>query len=125
MGHLNDDVTLSLLYSAADVMVIPSRQDNLPQTGVEAQSCGCPLVTFDCSGLPDLLEHKHTGYLAKAFDVDELAYGIEWVLADPDRYRELSRQSRDRSLRHWAPAVVVPQYLEVYRCVIDQQAVGR
>jgi len=124
MGHLNDEVTMSLVYSAADVMVIPSRQDNLPQTGVEAQSCGCPLVTFDCSGLPDLLEHKRTGYIAKAFDVDELAYGVEWVLADPNRHRELSRQSRDRSLRLWAPGVVVPQYLEVYERAISEHGTG-
>lgn len=123
MGHLSDDITLALLYSAADVMVIPSRQDNLPQTGVEAQSCGCPVVTFDCSGLPDLVEHKRTGYLAKAFDIDELAYGIEWVLAEPDRYRELSNQSRDRSLRLWAPQVVVPQYLEVYKRAIREQRI--
>jgi glycosyltransferase involved in cell wall biosynthesis len=126
MGHLNDDATLSLLYSAADVMVIPSRQDNLPQTGIESQSCGCPVVTFNCSGLPDVVEDRKTGYLAKAFDVDDLANGIEWVLADGERRQLLSQRSRERALRLWSPEVVVAQYLQVYRRAIDNpQVAGR
>jgi glycosyltransferase involved in cell wall biosynthesis len=121
LGHLEDEATLSLAYSAADVMVLPSRQDNLPQTGVEAQSCGCPVVAFDCSGLPDLLEHEMTGYLAKPFDIDDLAHGIEWVLADAGRHAALSRQSRERALRLWSPSIVVPQYLDVYQRAIHER----
>ena len=120
-GHLTDDITLSLLYSAADVMVLPSRQDNLPQTGIEAQCCGCPVVTFDCSGLPDLIQHKNTGYLAKAFDIAELALGIEWVLESQERLRQLSTAARDRALRLWAPSIVIPKYLDLYRNAIDSK----
>lgn len=122
MGHLHDDATLSLLYSAADVMVIPSRQDNLPQTGIESQSCGCPVVTFDTSGLPDVVEDRETGYLAAPFEVQDLARGIEWVLADRARHEALSRRSRQRALRLWAPDVVVPQFLEVYRRAIEERS---
>lgn len=121
MGHLHDDATLALLYSAVDVMVIPSRQDNLPQTGIESQSCGCPVVTFDCSGLPDVVADRETGYLAKAFQVDDLANGIEWVIEDRERQETLSRRSRERAVRLWAPEVVVPQFVEVYRRAIDAQ----
>ena len=46
-GSLHDEITLALLYNAADVAVVPSRQDNLPQIGVEAQSCGCLVVAFN------------------------------------------------------------------------------
>jgi glycosyltransferase involved in cell wall biosynthesis len=121
LGHLSDDVTLSLAYSAADVMALPSLQDNLPQTGVEAQGCGCPVVTFDTSGLPDVLEHEKTGYLAKT-DADSLAHGIEWVLGDPDRLDRLSRQARQRAVALWAPAVVVAQYRQVYEHAMTAQA---
>lgn len=118
MGHISDDATLSLLYSAADVMVLPSRQDNLPQTGVESQSCGCPLVAFDTSGLPDLVQHERTGYLARPFEVDDLAHGIEWILQSSERRADLSRRARERSVRLYAPGAVIPQYMRVYRDAI-------
>lgn len=114
MGYLHDDITLSLLYSAVDVMVVPSRQDNLPQTSTEPQACGTPVVAFDVCGLPSAVEHKQTGYLAKPFDTDDLAHGISWVLSDQERWQKLSSQARDRAVRLWSPEVVAKQYLEVY-----------
>ena len=114
MGYLHDDITLSLLYSAVDVMVVPSRQDNLPQTSTEPQACGTPVVAFDVCGLPSAVEHKQTGYLAKPFDIDDLAHGISWVLSDQERSQKLSSQARERAVRLWSPEVVAKQYLEVY-----------
>lgn len=125
MGYVHDDATLALLYSAADVMVVPSRQENLPQTATEPQACGCPVVAFDCSGLPDVVVHLETGYLAKAFDAMDLATGIQWVLEDAARRAELGRAARMRALRLWAPEMVVPQYLQVYAEAIDRQGTPR
>lgn len=119
MGNLHDDVTLALLYSAADVMVVPSRQENLPQSGTEAQACGCPVVAFNTTGLPDVVVHGETGYLAEAYSSEDLAKGIEWVLADEARYVQLSNQARARAVRLWSPEVVVPQYMNVYQSCIS------
>ena len=116
---LYDDVTLALLYSAADVAVVPSRQENLPQSGTEAQACGCPVVAFNTTGLRDVVEHGQTGYLAEAYSSDDLAKGIKWVLADSERYSLLSAQARQRAVSLWSPLVVVPQYLDVYGRAID------
>ena len=119
LGPLYDDVTLALLYSAADVTVVPSRQENLPQSGTEAQACGCPVVAFNTTGLRDVVDHGQTGYLAEAYSSNDLAQGIKWVLADKERHSRLSAQARQRAVRLWSPQVVVPQYLEVYGRVID------
>lgn len=121
MGKVHDDATLVLLYNSADVMVVPSRQENLPQTATEAQACGCPVVAFDCTGLSDAVVHRETGYLAKAFDVSDMAQGLEWILVDAVRQAELGRAARERALRLWAPEVVVPQYLSVYRSAIEKK----
>lgn len=117
-GHVHDDPTLALLYNAADVMIVPSRQENLPQAATEAQACGCPVVAFNTTGLKDVVEHQKTGYLANAFDVQDMARGISWVLEDAQRYRALSASARERAVSLWSPEVVVPQYLEVYQQVI-------
>jgi glycosyltransferase involved in cell wall biosynthesis len=120
LGHLNDDVTLSILYSAVDVTVVPSRQENLPQTATEAQACGCPVVAFNTTGLKDVVEHEKTGYLAKAFSIKDLAEGIMWILADKDRHVKLSTQARQRAVRLWSYEVVIPQYLDVYGRAIEE-----
>jgi glycosyltransferase involved in cell wall biosynthesis len=124
LGHLHDDLSLRILYSAVDVMVIPSRQDcdNLPNTGVESLSCGTPVVAFDTCGLPDIATHRVTGYLARPFDTEDLAAGIEWVLKDSSRHGELSRNARSKAVERFSEAVVVPQYLAVYEKVISEQA---
>lgn len=118
MGHVSDDATLALLYNAADVMVVPSRQENLPQTVTEPQSCACPVVAFDCSGFRDAVEHRDTGYLARAFDTEDMAEGIRWILEDAGRRDKLGQAARKRALRLWAPDVVLPQYLQVYESTI-------
>ncbi|MFA7438312.1 glycosyltransferase [Castellaniella sp.] len=119
LGPLHDDASLALAYSAADVMVVPSRQENLPQSGTEAQSCGCPVVAFDCTGLPDVVVHQETGYLAKPYDTGDLAQGIQWVLGDSARRARLGHAARERAVRRWAQGVVVPQYLAVYEEVFS------
>jgi glycosyltransferase involved in cell wall biosynthesis len=120
MGHLHDDATLTLLYNAADVMVVPSRQENLPQTATESQACGCPVVAFDCTGLRDTVLHRETGYLARAFNVEDMADGLNWILEDAVRRDALSQAARARAVRLWSHEVVVPQYLSIYRSLIEQ-----
>jgi len=113
-GHLHDDLTLRALYSAADALVVPSRQDNLPNTGVEALACGTPVVAFDVCGLPDIVQHESTGYLARPFDSEDLANGIRWVLADSQRHQQLCQQARAHAVKHFSNAVVAGQYKAVY-----------
>lgn len=118
MGHLHDDLTLRVLYSAVDAVLVPSRQDNLPNIGVESLACGTPVVAFDVCGLPDIVRHKQTGYLAKAFDTEDLAEGIQWVLKDSERYARLCDRARDDAVARFAYPVVAKQYRAVYEAAI-------
>ena len=118
-GHLHDDLSLRLLYSAIDAMVIPSRQDNLPNCGVEAHSCGTPIIAFNIGGLPDIVDNKKTGYLANAFDVEEFAEGILWVLEDADRYKLLCKAAREKALKNFNYSVIARKYINVYQQAID------
>ena len=115
IGRLHDDISMRLLYTAADVFVIPSRQDNLPNTGLEAHACGTPVVAFRTGGLPDIVSHRVTGALAEPFDPYSLADEIRWVLEDPLRRRQLGRAARIFAERCWHPARVAGLYAEVYR----------
>jgi len=114
-GPLHDDISLRLLYAAADVMVIPSRQDNLPNTGLEAHACGTPVVAFATGGLVDIVDDRYTGALAQPFDPHSLAASIRWVLEDPQRRRQLGAAARQRAEQLWDPARVAGLYADVYR----------
>ena len=119
IGHLHDELSLRALYSAADAMVIPSRQDNLPNTGLEAHACGTPVVAFATCGLVDIVEDRVTGALAEPFDSGSLAAAIRWVLEDPQRRRDLGAEARQRAERLWNPARVASLYVEIYHEMMD------
>jgi glycosyltransferase involved in cell wall biosynthesis len=119
LGRLNDDISLSLVYAAANVFLAPSVQDNLPNTVMESLACGTPCVAFNIGGISDMIEHQQNGYLAKPYEANDLARGIAWVLEDNHRHSSLSTQSRERALKLWSDDVVAKQYLAVYEKAID------
>ncbi|MBM9614403.1 glycosyltransferase family 4 protein [Desulfobulbus rhabdoformis] len=118
LGRLQDDLSLILAYSAADVFVVPSRQDNLPNTAIESLACGTPVVAFNIGGLPDIITHEQTGWLAAPFDTENLAQGIRWVLAAPKRYARLCEQARLDAVQRFAYPVVAECYRKLYEQVL-------
>ena len=118
-GHLHDDLTLRLLYAAADVMVVPSRQEAFGQTASEAHACGTPVVAFATGGLVDIVDHHATGALAQPFDPLSLAAAIRWVLEDPQRRLELGTAGRQKAERLWDPARISGLYAELYGKVME------
>jgi glycosyltransferase involved in cell wall biosynthesis len=119
LGRISDDSRLADTYRSADVAVVPSRQDNLPQTGTEAAACGTAVVAFDIGGMPDIVEHERSGYLARPFDTDDLAHGIGWVLGEPDRAAALGRAARAHAEQRWAQDVVADEYAQLFASVKD------
>ncbi|MFN4166625.1 MAG: glycosyltransferase, partial [Ferrovibrio sp.] len=119
-GHLHDDLSLRVLYSAADVMAVPSRQEAFGQTALEAMACGTPVVAFDVCGLPDIVVHGQTGYLARPFDSEDLARGIHWVLAHAQA-RGLREQARARAVERFSAERVAKQYLDLYEAVLARE----
>jgi glycosyltransferase involved in cell wall biosynthesis len=117
-GHLNDDVSLRLLYSASDAFALPSRQDNLPLTCIEALSCGLPVVAFNSSGPPSMIEHKRTGYLAQAFDALDFSKGIRWLIEHSERL-DLRNSARNYARLKFDPKGIAREYLDIYKKVLS------
>lgn len=117
-GQLHDDIALRLLYSAADVMVVPSLQETFGQTAVEAMACGTPVVAFGHTGLLDIVDHKINGYLAKPFDTSDLAKGIEWVLAN-ENYGQLCSAGREKAVATFDSHVVAKQVIGLYEEILS------
>ena len=118
LGSLADDVSLVTLYSAVDVMVVPSLQENLSNAIMESLACGTPVAGFDIGGNSDMIEHKINGYLAKPFESKDLADGIEWVLNAPN-YDELSLNAREKVLKEFDSVVVAERYIKLYEEILN------
>lgn len=122
-GTLRDDISLSLLYATADIFVAPYIQDNLPYTVLESLSCGTPVVAFDVGGMPDMIEHKRNGYLAKPFDTDDMAKGIGWVLENDERWNALSYHARQKVEREFNSEKVARRYVDLYKKIMEKKGV--
>ena len=114
LGTIHDDSVLAALYSAADVFVLPSMLENLPNTVLEAMACGTPCVAFRQGGVPDLIDHQECGYLAQPYDTGELARGIAWVLEDRRRHAELARRARQKVVADFDLHGVAARYRALY-----------
>lgn len=121
LGWLSDDISLALLYAAADVFVFPSVQESLGYTVMEAMACGTPCVAFNQGGVPDLIDHRHNGYLAESFEPADLARGIAWVLEDDGLRKELSFQARYKVEREFALEKVADRHLALYRELLQHE----
>ena len=93
-GLVEDDQTLRMAYSAADVTVVPSSMEAFGKVAAESLSCGTPAVVFDRTGLIDIVDDRVSGRVVSQGDIDELTAGIEWVLETPARWAALGQAGR-------------------------------
>ena len=115
--YLGDSVSISLLYSACDVFVLPALQENLPNTLMESLACGTPCVAFNHGGIPDLVRHQRNGYLARFKDTVDLARGIQWVLAQSLLPQAICQQTLERChISH-----ITEQYIRLYQSLNESR----
>lgn len=114
LGDLEDE-ELRLAYSAADILVVPSRLENFAQVALEGHACGLPGVVFEGTGLTDIIEHGVTGYHARKNDPADLAHWMAELVIHPERRREFSAAARHRAVTLWHPDVVAPRYAKILR----------
>lgn len=125
VGHLHDNEALIALYSACDLFMAPSLQDNLPNTVMEAAACGVPTVAFDIGGMSDLIEHGVSGWLAAAGDARQLADGVVQAARDDAWRLDCGRAARAHAERHYAYPVVAAAHLALYRARLALAAASK
>ncbi len=114
LSYVGSDRFLSLVYSAADVFAIPSLQDNLPNTVMEAMACGVAVVGFNIGGVPDMVRHGTTGLLVPPGDVDGLATSLVQVLNNSEMCRRMGAEGRAIAVEEYALHTQARRYRELY-----------
>lgn len=117
-GALGDEESMALYLAAADALVLPSLQENHPNMVIEAMACGTPTIAFRAAGLPDLVDHERTGYLAEPYESEGLARGIAWVLGDEARRKALGEAGRRRAERDHDLEGAAQRYRSLYERLV-------
>jgi len=114
LGRISNDEQLALNYAAADAFLIPSLEDNLPYTVMESLSCGTPVIAFTTGGIPDMVTHEKTGYLATYRSSESFADGMEWIIKHADR-QQLNQNARQAVIDQFSEQIIAQKHIDIYK----------
>lgn len=117
-GFLTDEKKIADWYNAANLFVLPSLEENLPNMIMESMACGTPVVGFDTGGIPEMIDHLENGYIADYRDSADLMRGIYWTLFEAD-YRILSQKARQKVLENYTKEIVAQKYYSLYEQLLN------
>ena len=120
MSFVDNDRMMATAYSAADLLVVPTLADNLPNSILESMACGTPVVSFDVGGVPELVRHMETGYLAAYKDAGDLANGIRLLLDDPGLSARMGQRCREVVEREHSLDLQATRYLDLYNDLMQR-----
>jgi peptidoglycan hydrolase CwlO-like protein len=115
LGSITSDLELSTIYSAADFFILPSLEDNLPNTILEAMSCGTPVIGFDVGGIPDLVKDRVTGRLVPYKDISQLAAAILECVFNPAQVQQMGQTCRQVIEENYSLTTQAERYLSLYK----------
>lgn len=121
LGSISSAEAIRSLYRMADFFMIPSLEDNLPNTVMESLSCGTPVIGFRTGGIPEMVDHLENGWLAPRKDIGALSKGIEWGLEHSDP-AGLSENSRRKVMDRFTIPRIARLYTELYRSLLEVKA---
>ncbi len=115
LGNIEHESRLRLAYVAADVFVLPSHEDNLPNTVLESLACGTPVLAYNVGGIPEAVRHQETGWLLTCGDTKALGQTLMEMLKNPDSLQTYSKAARTDAVKKFAPLIQAQSYREVYQ----------
>lgn len=121
LNYVSNEHELVDVYNAVDLFVIPSLEENLPNTIMEAMACGVPCIGFNVGGIPEMIDHLHNGYVAQYKSSEDFANGIYWALTDPD-YPSLSEQANRKAIANYSESIIAKRYIDVYNKITGRYA---
>jgi glycosyltransferase involved in cell wall biosynthesis len=122
LGSLRDDRLLRLFYSACDVFICPSRQDNLPNTVLESMACQTPVIEFNVGGLPDMVREGVSGYLVPDQDINKLSAVINHALSNPEELKHRGAGARELTITEFNLKLQANRYTQLYEKLLTENA---
>ena len=107
------------ILASSDLFLIPSQSESFGLAALEAMACGLPVISSSVGGLPELIKHNETGYIAEIGDIDRMAkYALD-LLSNDKKYKLFSENSRQRAVNKFDKSKVVPLYEQYYKEILN------
>lgn len=121
LNYVSNEHNLVDIYTAVDLFVTPSLEENLPNTIMEAMACGVPCIGFNVGGIPEMIDHLHNGYVAQYKSSQDFANGIYWALKESE-YPDLSEQAHRKVASSYSESIIAKKYIDIYNKVTGKYA---
>ena len=118
LGRLINEGDIVKAYNTADIYLAPSLEDNLPNTIMEAMSCGIPVVAFNVGGIPDMIDDGINGLLAQLKSSKKLAKSIELILSDEELRKKFSLAAREKVIKNFDQNIIAKKYFDLYKSIL-------
>jgi len=115
--YIQDALIMSMYYSASDIYLYPSLADNCPLVLLEAMACGLPIVTFQTGGIPELVLHMETGYVAKYKDAEDFNYGFNLLIKDKNLRTKMAENGIKRVTENFTSEIMNQKYISLYQSI--------
>ena len=119
MGFIRDLQQMVLIHSASDVFVMPSLEDNLPFTCLEALATGTPVIGFDAGGVPDMVRPGVTGWIAPTGDANAMGNQLKYVAEHREEANNLGLRAREIAVKEYSQEREVADYTKLYQDVLQ------
>jgi glycosyltransferase involved in cell wall biosynthesis len=120
-GLVSEPQRMADFYALADAFVIPSLEDNLPNTVMESLACGTPVVGFDTGGVPEMVGHGSEGFIVPQRDAVGLATRLAQLLSDEPMRAQMRQSARQKVLSQYSEAVVAQRYVALYERMLGKR----
>jgi glycosyltransferase involved in cell wall biosynthesis len=120
LGSVDDEERLSFAYSAADLFLLPSSEDNFPNTALESLACGLPVIGSNVGGIPEIVREGYTGSLVEKGDAEGFANATEELLREDGLRAQMSENCRRVAVQEYALKVQSTRYLELYKDLLEE-----
>lgn len=117
LGYIHSEPLLSSVYSAADMLIIPSLEENLPNIMLESMACRTPVIGSGIGGIPDAIKPGQTGLLVKAGDAEGLAEKIVWMINNPEERNKMGQKARELMEQEYTLGLQAERYLRLYEAI--------
>jgi len=114
LGFLETDENIRNAYCAADIFILPSLEDNLPNTMLESMSCGIPVIAFNTGGMPDVIIDEHSGLIVPSGDIRALSHAIVSLSFDRQKRERMSKNCRKEAVAKYSLETQARRYLQLY-----------